>query len=128
VLVAAAVRRYATHAHGEPVMLVHAATAPNAVLRALPSLPRELWASSAVTAWSAAWSAAAAIHAAYAPSTGLAVTDPIAADAADVFDRAVRHGDEHAIKLADTALEVHAWTGDPLAVVAALRALELIEP
>jgi hypothetical protein len=124
VLVAAAVRRYATHAHGEPVMLVHAATAPNAVLRTLPSLPRELWALSAVTAWSAA----AAIHAAYAPSTGLAVTDPIAADAADVFDRAVRHGDEHAIKLADTALEVHAWTGDPLAVVAALRALELIEP
>lgn len=121
-LVTAAVHRYATHAHGNPVMLVHAATAPNAVLRTLPSLPRELWVSSAVTAWSAA----AAIHAAYAPSEGFAVARP--ADGPDeVFARAVRHGDEHAIKLADTALDVHAWTGDPLALAAALRALELIE-
>ncbi|GEP40495.1 hypothetical protein NPS01_41580 [Nocardioides psychrotolerans] len=41
-VVVAAVGRFATHAHGNPVMLVHAATAPNAVLRVLPSLPREL--------------------------------------------------------------------------------------
>ena len=121
-IVTAAVRRYATHAHGNPVMLVHAATAPNAVLRTLPSLPRDLWVPSAV----AAWSAAAAIHAAYAPTEGFA---PRAAefDAEDVFDRAVAHGDEHAIKLADTALDVHGRTGDPLVLSAALRALELIE-
>ncbi len=43
-VVSAAVRRYATHGHGSPVMLVHAATAPNAVLRVLPSLPEEQWA------------------------------------------------------------------------------------
>lgn len=38
-LVRAATHRYATHGHGEPIMLVHAATAPNAVLRTLPALP-----------------------------------------------------------------------------------------
>lgn len=36
-LVRAAAARYATHGHGEPVMLVHAVTAPNAVLRCLPA-------------------------------------------------------------------------------------------
>ncbi|WP_181769048.1 questin oxidase family protein, partial [Streptomyces albidus (ex Kaewkla and Franco 2022)] len=36
-LVRAATHRYATHAHESPVMLVHAATAPNAVLRTLPA-------------------------------------------------------------------------------------------
>lgn len=121
-LVIAAVRRYATHAHGNPVMLVHAATAPNAVLRALPSLPRDLWVPSAT----AAWSAAAAIHAAYAPSESFAV-GRLRSDAEEFFGRAVEHGDEHAIKLADTALDVHAWTADPVALSAALRALELIE-
>lgn len=38
-LVAAATHRYGTHAHGSPVMLVHAATAPNAVLRTCPPSP-----------------------------------------------------------------------------------------
>nr|MDT0657887.1 hypothetical protein [Micromonospora sp. DSM 115978] len=32
-IVAAATARHATHGHAAPVMLVHAATAPNAVLR-----------------------------------------------------------------------------------------------
>jgi hypothetical protein len=121
-LVTAAVQRYATHAHGNPVMLVHAATAPNAVLRALPSLPAELWIPSAITAWSAA----AAIHAAYAPSAGRPAA-PVALAAEDVFDSAVRHGDEHVIKLADTALDVYAWTGDPIALAASLRAVDLID-
>ncbi|NEE18674.1 hypothetical protein G3M58_70905, partial [Streptomyces sp. SID7499] len=38
-LVRASTHRYATRAHGDPIMLVHAATAPNAVLRTLPALP-----------------------------------------------------------------------------------------
>ncbi len=62
-LVTAATHRYAAHAHGSPVMLVHAATAPNAVLRTPPALPRELW----VPSLGAAWAASAAVTAAYRP-------------------------------------------------------------
>ncbi|WP_182523431.1 questin oxidase family protein [Nocardioides dongkuii] len=122
-VVNAAVRRYATHAHGNPVMLVHAATAPNAVLRVLPSLPGDQWAASAA----AAWSASAAIHAAYSPATGAAPPTP-PATAADAFDRATQHGDEHVIKLADTALDTYSWTGDDLALAAVERAARLVDP
>ena len=122
-VVSAAVRRYATHAHGNPVMLVHAATAPNAVLRALPSLPREEWPASAA----AAWSASAAVQAAYAPTAG-APQSVAPATAAEAFDRAAEHGDEHVIKLADTALDTYAWTGDDRALAAIEKAAVLIEP
>ncbi|MFD8383930.1 questin oxidase family protein [Streptomyces sp. NPDC059679] len=135
-LVRAAAHRYATHAHGSPIMLVHAVTAPNAVLRTLPALPRELWA----TSLDAAWAANAAVLAAYAPPTGLPHGElpPVPAGATpaeraeEIFTRAAAHGDEHAIKLTDTVLDVMATTdeggGDDLAVAAALRACALIEP
>jgi hypothetical protein len=42
-LVTAATLRYLSHGHGQPVLLVHTATAPNAVLHALPALPADLW-------------------------------------------------------------------------------------
>ncbi|MFE0738556.1 questin oxidase family protein [Streptomyces sp. NPDC058855] len=118
-LVAAATHRYASHGHGEPIMLVHAATAPNAVLRTLPALPRELWAPSLA----AAWAAAAAVTAAYTPREAA----PYAATsltAEEVFARAAAHGDDHTIKFADTALDV----ADPVALAAAVRAVELNPP
>ncbi|MFD3529930.1 questin oxidase family protein [Streptomyces sp. NPDC058664] len=120
-LVTAATHRYATHGHGEPIMLVHAATAPNAVLRALPALPRELWAPSLA----AAWTAAAAVTAAYTPKEAVHVpasTTPLTSE--EVFERAAAHGDDHTIKFADTALDV----GDPLALAAAVRSVELNPP
>ncbi|MBO8191792.1 hypothetical protein ITI46_08875, partial [Streptomyces oryzae] len=48
----------------------------------------------------------------------------------EAFARAAVHGDEHAIKFADTALDVAARSNgeDPLAVAAVLRATELIGP
>ncbi|WP_394431653.1 questin oxidase family protein [Streptomyces sp. SGAir0957] len=120
-LVAAAVHRYATHAHGNPVMLVHAATAPNAVLRTLPALPRALWAASL----EAAWAASAAVTAAYAPPGVAAPSVPGASvSPEEVFALAAVHGDDHAIKFTDTALDV----ADPAALAAAERALRLIEP
>ncbi len=122
-VVVAAVRRYPAHAHGDAVMLVHAATAPNAVLRVLPSLPSDQWAVSAA----AAWSASASIYAAYSP-TDRAPTPPAPATAADAFDRAAQHGDEHVIKLADTALDTYAWTGDSHSLVAIEQAARLVEP
>lgn len=105
-LVRAATHRYATHAHGSPVMLVHAATAPNAVLRTLPALPPELW----PAGLDAAWSASAAVWAAYAPAEGGALPwVPAHTTADELFERAAAHGDEHAIKLTDTAADVAAW-------------------
>jgi hypothetical protein len=112
-VVTAAVHRYATHAHGDPIMLVHAATAPNAVLRTLPSLPRELWADSAA----AAWTASAAVFAAYGPADARPPSI-VRRTSADTFDLAAQHGDEHVIKLADTALDVFAWDADDLSLAA----------
>lgn len=148
-LVRAATHRYAVYGHGEPIMLVHAATAPNAVLRTLPALPRALWAPSLA----AAWAASAAVTAAYSPAepagpTGSpAYSRPVAERASataplpdqepsgeepsaeglpaeELFARAAAHGDDHTIKFADTALDV----GDAPALTAALRAIELNPP
>lgn len=119
-LVRAATHRYATHGHGEETMLVHAATAPNAVLRTLPALPQALWLSSL----RAAWTASAAVTAMYAPATSVAYTPPGTFTVDEVFERALAHGDEHVIKLTDTALDV----GDEPALAAALRSMELSAP
>ncbi|RMI42507.1 questin oxidase family protein [Streptomyces triticirhizae] len=128
-LVRAAAGYYAGHARGGPVMLVHAVTAPNAVLRVLPALPVELWRPSVA----AAWSASAAVVAAYAPDGGPELraepggVEPGGAD--EVFARAAEHGDEHVIKLADSVLDLLGERpDDPLPAVAALRAVELIAP
>ncbi|WP_329205657.1 questin oxidase family protein [Streptomyces sp. NBC_00683] len=119
-LVRAATHRYATHGHGEETMLVHAATAPNAVLRTLPALPRVLW----VPSLRAAWTASAAVTAMYAPDAPVAYRPPGTYTPEEVFERAIAHGDEHVIKLTDTALDV----GDERALAAALRSIELSEP
>ncbi|MFI1812562.1 questin oxidase family protein [Streptomyces sp. NPDC020422] len=119
-LVRATTHRYATHGHGEETMLVHAATAPNAVLRTLPALPRDLW----VPSLRAAWTASAAVTAMYAPDAPVAYTPPGTFTAGEVMERALAHGDEHVIKLTDTALDL----GDEQALAAALRAIELSEP
>jgi len=135
-LVSAATLRYLSHGHGHPVLLVHTATAPNAVLHTLPALPEDLWAPSLT----AVWAASAAIFAAYAPPEGPEgpestapaprPTLPGAApDAvADVLDRAVDHGDEHVIKFTDTACEVYTRTGQVEALAAALHVGTLIRP
>ncbi|MEU7224423.1 questin oxidase family protein [Streptomyces chrestomyceticus] len=124
-LVRAAVHRYLDHGHGNGVLMVHTATAPNAVLRTLPALPRELWAASL----GAAWAASAAITSVYGaaealpPLKGAGTLDP-----EDVFERSARHGDEHVIKMTDTALDVAASAadGDDRAPAAAVRAQQLI--
>jgi hypothetical protein len=127
-LVAAGTRHYLSHGHASPVLLVHMATAPNAVLHTLPALPQELWAPSL----GAIWSAAAALSAAYAPRTGSAPTQlPALMDAnasASAFNRAAEHGDEHVIKFTDTAVEVYERTGDQTALAAAVQITTLIDP
>lgn len=119
-LVRAATHRYATHGHGEETMLVHAATAPNAVLRTLPALPRTLW----VPSLHAAWTASAAVTAMYPTEVPITYASPGRITAEEAFERALAHGDEHVIKLTDTAMDVD----DEQALAAALRAIELTAP
>ncbi|MFE5662716.1 questin oxidase family protein [Streptomyces niveus] len=119
-LVGASTRRYATHGHGDETMLVHAATAPNAVLRTLPALPRALW----VPSLHAAWTASAAVMSMYAPAEPVPYVPATGITAEEVLERALAHGDEHVIKFADTAVDV----GDEQALTAALRAADLSEP
>ncbi|MEV0696229.1 questin oxidase family protein [Streptomyces sp. NPDC050388] len=119
-LVRAATHRYATHGHGEETMLVHAATAPNVVLRILPALPHALW----VPSLRAAWTAAAAVTAMYAPDAPVAYSPAGTFTPEEVLERARAHGDAHVIKLTDTALDI----GDEPALAAALRSIELSEP
>jgi hypothetical protein len=127
-LVDAAVRRYGRYGYGEPVMLVHSATAPNAVLRTLPALPRPQWLPSV----GAAWAASAAVTSVYAPAEpmpadqlghGPSGTDP----RTEVLDRAAAHRDEHVLKFVDTALDTHARTGDRAALIAASDVITLID-
>lgn len=106
-LVSSSARRYATYGHGDPIMLVHAATAPNAVLRTLPALPKELWAPSL----RAVWPSVAAIMSIYQPAApapaGRETTERAASmTPEEVFAHAAAHGDEHVIKFADTVLDV----------------------
>lgn len=122
----AAVLDYLRHGHANPIMLVHASTAPTAVLRTLPSLPESLW----VPSLEAAWFASAAVTAAYrdddAPAEAIGEARAQAAEPEETFERAVRHRDEHAVKFADTAVAAFERTGDPDVLAAAARATELI--
>lgn len=118
-LVDAVLAHYATHGHGNPTMLVHAATAPNAVANTLQSLPESMWRQS----FDAAWSASAAVLAAYSPRDIRPAVR--ATTAGDVLEQALNHGGEHVIKLADTALHAHDRSGDGLALAAVLTAIEL---
>jgi hypothetical protein len=126
-LVDAATIRYLRYGHGESTMLVHSATAPNAVLRTLPVLDRRLWAPSVA----ASWAATAALTAIYSPAAAGAQTElpdtPAGSEVVEeTFARAVEHGDEHVIKFADTAADVYARTGNADALAAAIRATQLI--
>ena len=127
-LVDAAATRYLWYGHGACVMLVHSATAPNAILRTLPALDQQLWAPSAAAAWAAA-AALTAIYAPAAPAEQAALPDPPSGPQAaeETFARAVEHGDEHVIKFADTAADVYARTGNPGALAAAIRATYLVD-
>ena len=122
----AAVVDYLHHGQANPVMLVHASTAPTAVLRTLPALPESLWARSL----EAAWFASAAVTAAYrntaAPAEEVAEARTQAADPAQSFADAVRHRDEHAVKFTDAAVAAFERTGDRDALAAAARSTKLI--
>lgn len=123
-LVDAAVTRYARWAHGSPVLLVHAATAPRAAALVLPALPVEVW----LATYDTAWAVSAAISAVYRPSTpgpSSSAAEMAATSAEDVTELAVANGDEHAIKFVEVAQESHR-RGNQHALTAGARAAALI--
>lgn len=122
-IVDAAVTRYRFWGHGNPIMLVHAATAPRAASLVLPALPLSLW----IPTFEAAWAASVAITAVYRP-----VGQPPSTSGADerhsteqVTEHAVATGDEHAIKFAEVAQDSH-LRGNPNALASSDRANHLI--
>jgi hypothetical protein len=103
-IVDAAVSRHTAFGYANPVMMVHAATAPNAVLRALPALPDTM----AEPSLRAAWAAAAAITAAYAPRVARASPAKSPQWTVEELMRlAADSADEHAIKFADAAVTAY---------------------
>lgn len=117
-LVDATVGKYAGWGRSEPVMLVHASTAPRAAALAIPALPTGLW----IPTYEVAWAAVAALTAVYRPAhtahprlveTRLS-TDELSTAIAD-------QGDSHGIKFAEVAFESHA-RANPLALTALARA------
>jgi hypothetical protein len=122
-IVDAAVIRFGAYGYASPIMMVHAATAPNAVLRVLPLLPRRLWEPSLA----AAWAATAAITSAYAPAAARPLPEHTSVREPDaVLHMAADSGDEHAIKFADTAADSFHRTGDPAVVATATLAVAQI--
>jgi hypothetical protein len=122
----AAVLDYLHHAQANPIMLVHASTAPTAVLRTLPALPELLWAPSLDAAWFASAAVTAAYRGGSAPAGAIGEARAQAVEPEETFERAVRHRDEHAVKFADTAVAAFERTGDRDALAAAARATKLI--
>ena len=126
ILVDEAVTRYQRWAHGSPIMLVHAATAPRAASLVLPALPQHLWAPT----YDMAWAVTAAISSIYRPSAppppaGRSERQTITPE--QVTARAIATGDEHAIKFVEVAHESH-HRGNSHALGAGARASHVIAP
>jgi hypothetical protein len=114
---------FLTHGRTKPIDFLHAVTAPVAAYSVLPLLPRQL----ARPTYDALWHVTAALFAAYA---GVVTPEPLPAGPApsrdDVTEMAVAAGDEHAIKLTEACLRLHAQTPDPVFLHAAARASDLL--
>jgi hypothetical protein len=116
-------RVFLAYGRRQPITFLHAVTAPVAAYSALPLLPPQL----ARSTYDALWQVGAALYAVHA---GEVTPEPLPTAAApateDLADRAVRTGDEHAIKLTEACLRLHAETPDPAYLHAAARASDLL--
>jgi hypothetical protein len=115
--------RFLAYGRQQPITWLHAVTAPVAAYSALPLLPDEL----ARPTYNALWQVGAAIytvHAGRVTPEPLPTAAPPAPD--DLADRAVATGDEHAIKLTEACLRLHAQVQDPVLLHAAARASSVL--
>jgi hypothetical protein len=116
-------RVFLGYGRAQPIVFLHAVTAPVAAYSALPLLPRQL----ARPTYDALWQVAAALYAVHAGGVTrepLPAASPLAPG--DLADLAVATGDEHAIKLTEACLRLHAETPDPVFLHAAARASDLL--
>jgi len=111
------------YGRAQPITFLHAVTAPVAAYSALPLLPPDL----ARPTYDALWQVAAALYSVHA---GGVIQEPLPAGpppaAEELADRAVATGDEHAIKLTEACVRLHARTSDPVFLHAAARASDLL--
>jgi hypothetical protein len=116
-------RQFLRYGHLAPIGMLHAVTAPTAAGSVLPLLPAGV----AADTYGRLWQAGAALVSAYssgATARPMPPGEPPAPD--DLADRAIATGDEHAIKLTEACLRLHAVQHDPLLLHAAARASELL--
>jgi hypothetical protein len=116
-------RQFLIYGRHQPIALLHAVTAPTAARSVLPLLPHE----QARDTYDALWQVGAALYATYSSGATPEPLPQLAPPAPnDLADRAVSTGDEHAIKLTEACLRLHAESGDPILLHAAARASDLL--
>jgi hypothetical protein len=110
---------YLANAHdtGRVITFIHSVTGPSAVRLMAPHLGEP--ALRACLRYG--WQAAAALYAAFGDASAPDALDGTP-DAADVVDRAIAGGDEHAIKFAEACLREHALNPKPVYLAAAEHA------
>lgn len=102
------------------ITFVHAVTGPSALRLLAPHLSPE----TTRAALRYAWQAPAGMYAAYGiPARPAPPRDPVL-DVSDLIDRAIRTGDEHAIKLTEACLREHTRRPSPVYLAAARDVIE----
>ena len=109
---------YLANSQEYAVAFVHSVTAPSALRLLLPHLPPE----AAGAGLRFAWQAAAALYTTYANPKNRAELPESRPHPEDLVDRAVRSGNEHAIKLTEACLREHALEPNPIYLAAAADA------
>jgi hypothetical protein len=109
--------------HAAPISLLHAVTAPTAARSVLHLLPAEVGRDTYDRLWQAG-AALVSVYSSGATARPLPAGPPPAAG--DLADQAIATGDEHAIKLTEACLRLHAQREDPQLLHAAAHASELL--
>lgn len=106
----------------DPIAFIHAVTAPVAVRSVLDVVPAEMY---RVT-YDRLWQTCAGIFAAFArgPEPASPPATPEPAGEAELAERAVASGDEHAIKMTEACLRQYRLTPDPVLLTAAALSID----
>lgn len=106
---------------GNLIAFIHGVTGPSAVRLLLPHLDP----AARAAALRYAWQGAAALYSGFSGKAPSAPHGEVP-ERAELIDRAIATGDEHAIKLTEACLREHAVNPKPVYLVAALHAVRLL--
>jgi hypothetical protein len=117
-------RVYAANAHDPltSIVFIHGITSATALGHLLPHLSG----ANARAALRYAWQASCALYATFGRAAPAREVAPPRASLQELAERAVAHGDEHAIKLAEACLARHALAPDPAYLAAIESAVTLL--